>query len=125
MVDDEVSSDAKIDDVFEFVDIVAKSLGYKYVSLQSCSRSSRRCVCVFRRGECSDYLKMKTADGQLVVVELDMPSSTGKTPLYRLYNPNASDEEEAGAHHYTKDNNERNSLISIGWNDEEIGWYGM
>ena len=47
------------------------------------------------------------------------------TPLYRLYNPNATGQYEAGAHHYTKDVNERNSLVAVGWNDEGIGWYGL
>ena len=46
------------------------------------------------------------------------------TPLYRLYNPNAAGQYEAGGHHYTKDVNEKNSLIAAGWRDEGIGWYG-
>lgn len=37
--------------------------------------------------------------------------------VYRLYNPNAGD------HHYTTDENEKNILVSVGWKDEEIGWY--
>jgi len=47
------------------------------------------------------------------------------TPLYRLYNPFASGQYEAGAHHYTKDVNEKNNLIAAGWRDEGIGWYGI
>ncbi len=47
------------------------------------------------------------------------------TPLYRLYNPNAAGQYEAGGHHYTKDVNEKNSLIAAGWRDEGIGWYGI
>ncbi|MBQ9549263.1 MAG: mannosyl-glycoprotein endo-beta-N-acetylglucosamidase, partial [Lachnospiraceae bacterium] len=46
------------------------------------------------------------------------------TPVYRLYNPNAAGQYEAGGHHYTKDVNEKNSLIAAGWSDEGIGWYG-
>ena len=46
------------------------------------------------------------------------------TPLYRLYNPYAVGQYEAGAHHYTKDVNERNTCIAAGWRDEGIGWYG-
>ena len=46
------------------------------------------------------------------------------TPLYRLYNPNATGEEEAGSHHYTKDLAERDTLVSLGWRAEGIGWYG-
>ena len=46
-------------------------------------------------------------------------------PLYRLYNPNASGQYEAGSHHYTKDVNERNSLVVAGWEAEGIGWYGQ
>ena len=47
-----------------------------------------------------------------------------RTPMYRLYNPNATGQYEAGGHHYTKDVNEKNSLIKAGWRDEGIGWYG-
>ena len=47
------------------------------------------------------------------------------TPLYRLYNPNATGDKEAGGHHYTKDVNEKNRLITAGWRDEGIGWYGI
>ena len=39
------------------------------------------------------------------------------TPMYRLYNPNS------GEHFYTSDPAERSNLISVGWNDEGIGWY--
>ena len=39
------------------------------------------------------------------------------TPMYRLYNPNS------GEHFYTSDPAERSNLISLGWNDEGIGWY--
>lgn len=46
------------------------------------------------------------------------------TPLYRLYNPNATGQYEAGAHHHTKDIEERDYLVSLGWNDEDIGWFG-
>lgn len=38
-------------------------------------------------------------------------------PMYRLYNPNS------GEHLYTKDGNERKTLIGIGWKDEAVGWY--
>lgn len=38
--------------------------------------------------------------------------------VYRVYNPNS------GEHFYTTDENEKNSLASIGWNYEGIGWYG-
>ena len=45
----------------------------------------------------------------------------GKTPLYRLYNPNAY----ANNHHYTTEAGERDILLSIGWQDEGTGWYGL
>lgn len=47
------------------------------------------------------------------------------TPLYRLYNPNATGQYEAGGHHYTVSIVERDQLISAGWIDEGIGWYGL
>lgn len=37
--------------------------------------------------------------------------------VFRLYNPNAGD------HHYTKDANERDTLVRLGWNYEGVGWY--
>ena len=40
-------------------------------------------------------------------------------PLYRLYNPNAV----VGAHHYTTDRAERDTLVELGWTYEGIGWY--
>ncbi len=45
----------------------------------------------------------------------------GKTPLYRLYNPNAY----ANNHHYTTEAGERDILLGIGWRDEQVGWYGL
>ena len=49
-----------------------------------------------------------------VPVKVDAPIS-GAT-MYRLYNPNS------GEHFYTASAGERNHLISLGWNDEGIGW---
>ena len=40
-------------------------------------------------------------------------------PIYRLYNPNSKD---AGAHHYTKSEKERDKLIKLGWKDEGVGF---
>ena len=45
--------------------------------------------------------------------------------VYRLYNPYATGIYEVGAHHYTKDTNERDYLVSLGWNYEGIGWYAL
>ena len=52
-------------------------------------------------------------------------SDNQATPMYRLYNPNAKGAQEAGSHHYTNNVSERDFLISQGWNDEGIGWYGL
>ena len=48
-------------------------------------------------------------------------SDKDKIAIYRLYNPNCTG---AGAHHYTKEKTERDYLISLGWRDEGIAWYG-
>lgn len=40
----------------------------------------------------------------------------GLQPVYRLYNPNNGD------HHYTKDENEKNTLVGLGWKDEGSDW---
>ena len=44
-------------------------------------------------------------------------------PIYRLFNPGATGQYAASAHLFTKDLNEKNTLIAAGWNDEGIGWY--
>lgn len=41
------------------------------------------------------------------------------TPVYRLFNPN----ETIGTHHYTLDTNERDTLVSYGWHDEDTAWH--
>ena len=46
------------------------------------------------------------------------------TPVYRLYNPNATGDKEAGGHHYTENEAEVDYLVSLGWQDEGVGWYG-
>lgn len=46
----------------------------------------------------------------------------GIVQLYRLYNPN---EKGAGAHHYTADENEKDTLVKLGWNYEGIAWHGL
>ncbi|MDE5757818.1 MAG: hypothetical protein K2H85_04315, partial [Allobaculum sp.] len=38
-------------------------------------------------------------------------------PVYRVYNPNMDD------HHYTLNQEERDTLVRLGWDDEGIGWY--
>ena len=43
-------------------------------------------------------------------------ASTGKVPMFRLYNPNS------GEHFYTKSSSERDDLKRAGWNDEGEGW---
>ncbi|MDE5757833.1 MAG: hypothetical protein K2H85_04390 [Allobaculum sp.] len=42
--------------------------------------------------------------------------------VFREYNPNA---EAAGAHNYTISEVENNVLVSLGWIDEGIAWYGL
>lgn len=43
------------------------------------------------------------------------------TPIYRQYNPNA----KSGAHNYTAQKREDIALVSQGWKEEGIGWYGL
>ena len=46
-------------------------------------------------------------------------AATSESPVYRLYNPNAT----SFNHHYTMDKNERDFLLNVGWKNEGIGWY--
>lgn len=48
-------------------------------------------------------------------------------PLYRQFNPNVNPNaatNNSGSHNYTTGRGEHDSLVSIGWHDEGIGWYG-
>ena len=47
--------------------------------------------------------------------------------LYRQFNPNVNPNaatNNSGSHNYTTSRGEHDSLVSIGWHDEGIGWYG-
>lgn len=51
-----------------------------------------------------------------------------RVPLLRQFNPNVdpnASTNNSGSHNYTTSEAERDSLVSIGWKDEGIGWYGM
>lgn len=39
--------------------------------------------------------------------------------MHRLYNPNS------GSHHYTASGADRDHFVSIGWQCEDFGWYGV
>lgn len=45
----------------------------------------------------------------------------GAVPLYRQYNPFAA----TGTHNYTTSKFENDSLVSAGWREEGIAWYGV
>ena len=49
-------------------------------------------------------------------------------PLYRQFNPNvdpSAPTNNSGSHNYTTSLDEHNSLVSIGWQDENVGWYAV
>lgn len=50
---------------------------------------------------------------------VDNAQPAEQIPVYRVYNPHS------GEHFYTKDTNERDYLVSIGWQDEGIGSYSV
>lgn len=48
-------------------------------------------------------------------------------PLYRQFNPNvnpSASTNNSGSHNYTTSKDENNQLVSVGWQEEGIGWYG-
>lgn len=48
--------------------------------------------------------------------------------LHRLFNPNVNPKarrNNSGSHHYTTSDEERDFLVSIGWQYEDFGWYGI
>ena len=44
-----------------------------------------------------------------------------EVPQYRLHNPNAT----VGAYHFTASIEERDTLLALGWEDQDIGWYSL
>lgn len=51
-----------------------------------------------------------------------------RMPLYRQFNPGvdpSASRNNSGSHHYTTSAAERDELISVGWQEEGIGWYGI
>ena len=51
-----------------------------------------------------------------------------RVPLYRQFNPHVDPNaatNNAGSHNYTTSLDEHSRLVSIGWNDEGIGWYAV
>lgn len=49
-------------------------------------------------------------------------------PLYRQFNPNVNPSarrNNSGSHNYTTSKGENDSLVSIGWRGEGIGWYAI
>jgi len=65
------------------------------------------------------YINKRVTGRTLVksgMMELDSRIDSGRTEMFRLYNPNS------GEHFYTKDSNEKNSLVAYGWKYEGVGW---
>ena len=50
------------------------------------------------------------------IIPAPVPEKVETTPMYRLYNPNS------GEHFYTGSTEERDNLITAGWNYEGIAW---
>jgi hypothetical protein len=49
-------------------------------------------------------------------------------PIYRQYNPYVdptADRNNSGSHNYTSDKTENDHLVSVGWKEEGIAWYGV
>ena len=65
-----------------------------------------------------------TLDGDTGIA---FPSATAETgrPMYRLYNPNAYPNGEAGAHHFTMSWEEVQNLVAVGWQYEFVAWYSV
>ena len=50
-----------------------------------------------------------------------------RVPLYRQFNPNVNPwafRNNSGSHNYTTSKDENDHLVSLGWQEEGIGWYG-
>ena len=55
-------------------------------------------------------------DGDEYGIAISLVTTHHVGEMYRLYNPNS------GEHFYTRNPDERRTLISLGWNDEGVGW---
>ena len=65
-----------------------------------------------------------TLDGDTGIAFPSAPAETGR-PMYRLHNPNAYPNGEAGAHHFTMSWEEVENLQAEGWQYEFIAWYSV
>ena len=65
-----------------------------------------------------------TLDGGTGIAFPSADASTGR-PMYKVHNPNAYPNGEAGAHHFTMSWEEVQNLVSIGWQYEGIAWYSV
>lgn len=54
-----------------------------------------------------------------VTTELREAQKAFGIEMHRLYNPNS------GEHFYTANTKKRDALVSRGWREEGIGWYGL
>jgi len=52
-------------------------------------------------------------------VSFNSATQAAGVPVYRLYNSYAY----SNNHHFTTDKNENDTLISLGWTGEEVGFY--
>ena len=65
-----------------------------------------------------------TLDGDTGIAFPSATADTGR-PMYRLLNPNAYPNGEAGAHHFTMSWEEVQNLEKLGWQYEFIAWYSV
>ena len=65
-----------------------------------------------------------TLDGGTGIAFPSADASTGR-PMYKVHNPNAYPNGEAGAHHFTMSWQEVQNLVAIGWEYEGIAWYSV
>ena len=69
-------------------------------------------------------LSVKVIDGDTGIAFPSATEDTGR-PMFRLYNPNAYPNGEAGAHHFTMSWEEVENLEAEGWQYEFIAWYSV
>ena len=55
-------------------------------------------------------------------VEFQLNNNEGTVPIWRAYNPNCTG---AGSHNYTSNAAEQRQLGIMGWQLEQVGWYGV
>ena len=97
--------------------VTAVNPGVAKITATSIDNPAAYCDCVILVTNPDGTMTDHSSSGSTTVINSGSAIVSNETvTMYRLYNPNS------GEHFYTSNKDERDHLISLGWNDEGTGW---